>query len=190
MSDLIAAAFHPLASSEWLVPDASDRRQMFPPYFRLSIEQALHRGSVEVTEDRMAVALWFRVPPIGLPALDRYEERLTSIAGPRVEQFRAFDLAMGERHPHGVQHDYLGILAVHPSRQRRGLGSALLVHHHQLLDHERPPAPAYLEANDLRGRALYLKHGYRDLGEPIELPDGPPIYPMWRSPGFSMRPTN
>lgn len=184
LSHLIAVAFDPLASSAWLVPDSRERQRMFPPYCRLHVEQALFRGTVEVTRDRSAVALWFPVPLAGMPALERYDERLADITGPHIERFRAFDRAMGTRHPHRVQHEYLGVLAVHPTHQGQGRGSALLRHRHQQLDRETPPTPAYLEANDLRARALYLKHGYRDLGEPIELPDGPSLYPMWRSPGI------
>ena len=35
-------------------------------------------------------------------------------------------------------------------------------------------------ADDARARGLYLRHGYEDHGEPIRLPDGPEMYPMWR----------
>ena len=41
---------------------------------------------------------------------------------------------------------------------------------------------AYLEASDERTRDLYLRHGYTDRREPIELPDGPSMYPMVRIP--------
>lgn len=187
LSHLIAVAFDPLASSSWLVPNPAERQRIFPPYSQLHVEQALHRGRVELTRDRLAVALWFPVPLTGLPALERYDERLAEITGPHVERFRTFDRAMGDRHPHRVQHEYLGILAVHPDHQGQGRGSALLRHRHRQLDRGTPPTPAYLEANDLRARGLYLKRGYRDLGEPIKLPDGPSIYPMWRSPGVPMR---
>jgi hypothetical protein len=43
---------------------------------------------------------------------------------------------------------------------------------------------AYLEASDERTRDLYLRHGYTDHGEPIELPDGRSMYPMVRIPGL------
>ena len=43
---------------------------------------------------------------------------------------------------------------------------------------------AYLEASDERTRDLYLRHGYTDHGESIELPDGPSMYPMVRIPGL------
>ncbi|QYN34952.1 hypothetical protein K1T35_42510 [Pseudonocardia sp. DSM 110487] len=40
--------------------------------------------------------------------------------------------------------------------------------------------PAYLEATSLRSRSLYERHGFRDAGDPIQLPDGPSLWPMWR----------
>ena len=47
-------------------------------------------------------------------------------------------------------------------------------------------AAAYLEASDERTRDLYLRHGYTDHGEAIELPDGPSMYPMVRIPGCDL----
>jgi predicted N-acetyltransferase YhbS len=77
-------------------------------------------------------------------------------------------------------HHYLAFLAVRPSRQCRGIGSALLDRHHARLDDAG--VPAYLEANHPRNRELYLRHGYRDRAE-IQLPDGgPAVWPMWREP--------
>jgi ribosomal protein S18 acetylase RimI-like enzyme len=76
-------------------------------------------------------------------------------------------------------HHYLAFLAVHPDAQNRGIGSALLDRHHARLD--RAGLPAYLEANDPRNRDLYLRHGYR-VRSVIDLPDGPPLRSMWRTP--------
>ena len=71
------------------------------------------------------------------------------------------------------------MLAVSPQRQRQGTGTALLRAYHQMLDHEAR-VPAYLEASDLRTRQFYLRNGYTDHGRPIQLPDGPLMYPLWR----------
>jgi GNAT superfamily N-acetyltransferase len=70
---------------------------------------------------------------------------------------------------------------VAPARQRCGLGSALLAWQHEELD--RTGAAAYLEATSGAARRLYLRHGYRDRNPPIDLPDGPRMWPMWREPG-------
>jgi GNAT superfamily N-acetyltransferase len=63
-------------------------------------------------------------------------------------------------------------------RQGAGLGSALL--RHRLARADADGLPAYLEASSPRSRALYLRHGFEDLGEPVRVADSPPLYPMWR----------
>jgi hypothetical protein len=61
LSRLIAEAFHPLAPSQWLIPDPAARREIFPSYFRLYAEHALAHGVIHTTPDRAAVALWIHV---------------------------------------------------------------------------------------------------------------------------------
>ena len=40
--------------------------------------------------------------------------------------------------------------------------------------------PVYLEASAARNVPLYERHGFRLTGEPVTLPDGPTVWPMWR----------
>jgi hypothetical protein len=61
------------------------------------------------------------------------------------------------------------------------LSSALQAHHATF---DWQGIAAYLEASDERTRDLYLRHGYTDHGEPVELPGGPSMYPMVRIPGL------
>jgi hypothetical protein len=49
----------------------------------------------------------------------------------------------------------------------------------EICDHDR--VPAYLEATSERNKALYLRHGFEVMSE-LKLPDGPPMWPMWRAP--------
>ena len=46
---------------------------------------------------------------------------------------------------------------------------------------DREQMPAYHEATTPRNRALYERHGYVTVGE-FRLPDGPPLWAMWREP--------
>ena len=46
---------------------------------------------------------------------------------------------------------------------------------------DRDAMPAYLEATSEGNRRLYLRHGFEVTGE-IQLPDGPNMWPMWRTP--------
>jgi GNAT superfamily N-acetyltransferase len=183
LSMIIADAFHDLAPSRWLVPDAIGRRAIFPTYFGLFVAHALDTGVVHTTPSRDAVALWVPVPETGPSQPADYEHQLAAATSPWTPQFMAFDTALDRHHPMGTAHHHLAILAVRPDRQGLGIGSALLSAHHAMLDREG--MPAYLEAATWRVRYLYLAHGYRDYGYPIELPEGPFMYPMWREPRLS-----
>lgn len=191
LSSLIALAFHQLAPSVWLIPGSLERRRVLPRYFHLLVDDALERGRVYTTAGRTAAALWFPVAEAGAPAPVGYEEALAAATGPWHQRFRTFDGHLDKHHPGGLRHDHLAILAVHPDWQRRGLGTALLAAHHAVLDRTDSPTAAYLEASGADTRELYLRHGYSDFGEPIQLPGGPNMYPMLRParPADGPRPT-
>ena len=177
LSQVIADAFHDLAPSRWLIPDPGARREIFPGYFRLYLEHALASGTVHTTTGRTAAALWI---PSGQDAPDGYDIRLAAVTSPWTSRFVAFDAALDRHHPTGIAHCHLAILAVHPDQQGRGIGTTLLHAGHATLDNES--VPAYLEASGPRSRRLYLTHGYTDQWPPIQLPGGPLMHPMWRSP--------
>jgi GNAT superfamily N-acetyltransferase len=178
LSTVVAAAFHPLAPCRWLIPHAIQRRVIFPAYFRILIDHALMIGSIDTTPERTAAALWLPIAPDGPTEPERYEQRLKEAVGPHLERFEILDDQFERHHPTGTEHQHLAILAVHPDHQRQGLGRALLAHRHL----DEAGSPAYLEASDETNRDWYARHGYHDLGEPIQLPDGPPMWPMWREP--------
>jgi GNAT superfamily N-acetyltransferase len=180
LAHTIAQAFHDLAPCQWLVEDPDTRKRILPDFFRLYAELGLRSGTVLTTPDRQAVAIWLPVQPGNIPALPDHDKRLAKITGPRADRFHTFDELLDEHHPTEPAHEWLAILAVHPSQQDQGIGSALLTHHHALLD--RDGTPAYLEAAEPALCPLYRRHGYQELGEPISLPAGPPLFPMWRKP--------
>jgi GNAT superfamily N-acetyltransferase len=166
----------------WLTPDATLRRSQGPSYFRIFVEHAVRYGEVyanvdEITGEVAGVALWFPFTSL-IPPPDDYDVRLKDACGSAYDRICELEAALEAHHPMDPHH-YLAFLAVRPDRQCRGIGSALLDRHHARLD--RAGLPAYLEANDPRNRDLYLRHGYLS-GPPIRLPDGPPIWPMWRAP--------
>jgi GNAT superfamily N-acetyltransferase len=180
LSHVIAGAFFCLAVSQWLVPDPDARRAIFPGYFAIYLEHALAEGLVLTTPARDAAALWMPVGPDGPgepPA--GYHGLLAAFTGPHLARFEALDEAFGQHHPIGIAHEHLAILAVRPGRQHLGVGTALLDARHFILD--RKGMPAYLEACDLTTREIYRARGYTDLSQPIQLPDGPALYPMWRN---------
>jgi GNAT superfamily N-acetyltransferase len=176
-AEIIADAFQHLAVSAWLVPDADAGavRAVLELDMAIWTEYALLHGMVDLTGDRSAVAVWFPAGGDPLPEPVDYDARLAAATGRYLARFRALDTAFEANHPHGEKHHHLAFLAVRPGYQGRGIGSALLRHHHA----RYPTVPAYLEASSRRSRALYLRHGYVGRGE-FTLPDGPPMWPCWR----------
>jgi GNAT superfamily N-acetyltransferase len=182
LSQVIADAFCDLAPSRWLIADPAARREIFPGYFRLYLEQALAHGVVHTTSGRTAAALWLHVGREVAGQADGYEARLAAATSPWTDRFTAFDAALDRHHPVGIPYRHLAILAVRPDRQGRGTGTALLRGCHESLDDEG--MPAYLEASGPRTRDLYLAHGYVLRPDaPFYLPEGgPPMWPMMREP--------
>ncbi|MFB9179850.1 GNAT family N-acetyltransferase [Dactylosporangium sucinum] len=179
---VLAAAMSDGPVARWLMPDASVRRACSPDYFTIYADHAVRFGEVYATVDPIdgrlsGVALWFPLTRMIPPPYD-YDRRLKEVAGAAFDRVCELDAALDAHHP-VVPHHYLAFLAVRPDRQNLGIGSSMLARHHARLD--RAGLPAYLESNDPRNRELYLRHGYVSR-PPIMLPDGPPVWPMWREP--------
>ena len=181
LSQVIADAFIDLPPSRWLIADPAARREVFPGYFLIFVEHVLASGIVHTTADRSAVALWQFMGDGRDSGPADYAARLAARTSPWTARFLAFDAALGQRHPAGIPHHYLAMIAVRPDRQGAGIGAGLLRSYHQEID-KRDAAPTYLEASSERARGLYLRHGYALRPDsPFYLPDGgPPMWPMWR----------
>ena len=96
--------------------------------------------------------------------------------GADLDRLGVMGAAMAASHP-SEPHWYLGSIATVRGRQGRGIGTALLRHSLAVVD--GAGAPAYLESSNPRNVPLYERHGFVVTGR-IDLPDGPPLIPMWR----------
>ncbi|CAN5888297.1 hypothetical protein BH23ACT5_BH23ACT5_20520 [soil metagenome] len=70
-------------------------------------------------------------------------------------------------------------MGVVPEQQGRGIGSRLLTT--VLTGCDATGTPAYLAATSKDNRRLYQRHGFETTDE-IRLPQGPPLWGMWRQP--------
>jgi len=165
---LLVAAFADDPVARWLLPGSAGSADRV---FRPVVEQSAALG--ELAADGAAVAVW-------LPRAADPPEFDVDLIPRELTRLRTFMALTEQRHPAGRAHLHLVFLGVAPDARGRGLGSALL--RARLAEADAAAVPAYLEASSPRSRPLYERHGFRVTGDLILLPDGPPLWPMWRDP--------
>lgn len=196
LAGLLAATFAPEPLAQWLAPDDDTRLGYGRAYIAGLVAAAVHRGTVYLatddpggSEEIVGVALWHPcAPPIPTTASRERppgattEDDLRADLPPAVRAgMTTLDRVLRALHPEDRAHHHLAYLGVREDRQNAGIGSALLAHHHAVLD--LMGISAYLEATHPDNQRLYARHGYRDFGAPMQLPrSDTSIWPMWRSP--------
>ncbi|TDD71428.1 GNAT family N-acetyltransferase [Actinomadura darangshiensis] len=162
----------------WLFPDADERGRLQAHFYRPLINHP--DGEAYLAGQDEGASVWL-TPAAGRTADEEQGER-GSVFGESGARLRALGQALAERHPDSEPHLYLPCMGVVSGRQGAGLGSALL--RHRLERADRDGLAAYLEASSPRSRALYQRHGFEDLGEPVQVEDSPLLWPMWRRPAI------
>lgn len=122
LSQLIADTFTGLAVSQWLITDPQARGRLFPGYFRIFAGHALDDGITDTTPGRDGVALWLPAAVGGPRPPASYTARLAAATRPWTSRFLAFDAALDARHPAGIAHHHLAVLAVHRAGRARASG--------------------------------------------------------------------
>ncbi|MGR6920200.1 GNAT family N-acetyltransferase [[Actinomadura] parvosata] len=171
--DVLTEAFMNDPVVRWLFPSAGDRGRLQRHYYRPLL--AHPAAEAYLAGDREGAAVWLTLAA-GERASGAFEPGAFGESGPRL---RALGEALEPRHPR-EPHLYLPCVGVLGGRRGAGLGSALL--RHRLRRADADGLPAYLEAGSERSRALYLRHGFEEHGEPVRVPGGPTLWPMWRQP--------
>jgi ribosomal protein S18 acetylase RimI-like enzyme len=181
LAELLGRAFRDDPLNRHLVPDDGRRAKVLPGGFADQLRHVfLPKGTVLTTPDRAGAALW-----LGPGARLSLGEQLRMVPG----MVRLFGLrglagamrALGEidRRVPQEPHWHLSVLGVAAERRREGIGSALITPVLERCDREL--VPAYLETANPANLSLYERHGFH-VRERIELPDGPRLWTMLRTP--------
>lgn len=183
---LLDQAFQDDPVSGWVFPDPAHRRATHHRLMAAFTDIVLAEGRVDLAEDGSACALWLDVPAGDHeggdpdPGDDDGPAQLRAAVDPDNERVELIGRLTADAHPSGRAHAYLWMIGVSPDRQGEGLGSALI---ESVLDRcDRENLAAYLEASNARSRALYERLGFVVTDAPLDLPDGPRMWPMWREP--------
>ncbi|MDP8927531.1 MAG: GNAT family N-acetyltransferase [Actinomycetota bacterium] len=177
LSETLGDAFFHDPVISWCYPDDDRRAVLLPAGFRVILDTTIPGGGVDTVTDEIAGAVW--IPPDVTVDQDRMGEDLVAASAEYAERIVTLMELLGEHHPEDEPHQYLFILGTRTEWQSRGLGSALL--RSVLGECDDIGMPAYLEATSERNRQLYQRQGFK-VTEEIHLPDGPPLWCMWRTP--------
>jgi GNAT superfamily N-acetyltransferase len=175
----LARAFHDDPVTAFFYPDAERRPAHARRFFHIRLRQLEPQRAIYTTPDRTGAALWaepgrwredLRQALMLLPMLPALLPHLRSAA----RAVREIEV----RHPERP-HYYLSVLGTEPAQQGGGIGSALLGPVLERCD--AAGMPAYLESSRETNVSFYARHGF-EVTERMQLPDGPPLWLMWREP--------
>lgn len=162
----VANAFFDYPSLKAYFPNPVSRKWKLPWYMEHVLNSALKYGEVLTTEDLSGVL--FLLPPGHTRLTDWEYIKCGFLAAPIVVGIRRYAFVndsetflaeQQEKLTQGRPHYYLWGIAVDPSRQRTGAGTALL---NTLFDKaDQEGMPVYLETHQLANVAYYEQRGFR-----------------------------
>ena len=153
-------------------------------YWRLFVEDAVEQGSVSMTTDGEAVAVW--IPPGGAELsaarLVAFEAMINDALDPDgiADLHVLFGRFEMSRAPLGPHH-YLSLLATHPEHRGRGIGQGLLAS--DLARWDLEGVPSYLESTNAANDHRYIRAGFRPIGGFETVRDPRWVSAMWREVG-------
>jgi GNAT superfamily N-acetyltransferase len=179
LAAMLARAFYDDPVTSWFYPNAGRRIVHAQRFFAIRLRQLIDQDLIFTTSDRSGAALWtqpgrwredFGQSLMLLPMLP--------VLLPRIMRSTRAVREIERRHP-VLPHFYLSVLGTEPEQQGGGIGSALLG---PVLDTcDRDGVAAYLECSKDSNVAFYERHGFT-VTDRVELPEGPPLWFMWREP--------
>jgi GNAT superfamily N-acetyltransferase len=179
LAAMLARAFYDDPVTAWFYPDAARRMKHARRFFGIRLRQLADQKLIYTTSELSGAALWT------LPGRWREDLRqslmllpMLPVLLPRIVRSTAAVREIERRHP-VVPHFYLSVIGTEPEQQGGGIGSALLGPVLQRCDSDG--VGAYLECSKEGNVDFYARQGFA-LTERIELPEGPPLWLMWREP--------
>lgn len=181
----LAAAFQDDPVMAWMLPDPQRRAKGLVRLFDAQIRhQHFASSGVDIAVDSAGTiagaALWD--PPGHWKTSPRTELRmlpqLLRAFGSRMRAGKQLVDLMTAAHPE-EPHWYLATIGTHPAQRGGGYGRVLM---NERLEHcDREGIPAYLESSKEVNIGYYERFGFEVTGT-ITIPDGPDLWPMWRTP--------
>jgi len=177
LATMLARAFYDDPVTAWFYPDAARRLRHGERFFAIRLRQLEGHALTFTNDARTGAALW--APPGHWREDFRQSLRMLPMLPallPRLARSTRAVREIERRHP-VEPHYYLSVIGTDNEKQGGGIGSALLAPMLHRCDETR--TAAYLESSKESNLSFYARHGFA-VRERIELPEGPPLWLMWR----------
>jgi GNAT superfamily N-acetyltransferase len=179
VSRMLARAFFDDPVMMFFLPDDAARPAKLTRVFKLLHKLALPHKSCFTTEGVECATLW-RPPSQWHVHWWQYiangPEMLGIFGGGALNVMNTMD-RIEKMHPK-EPHWYLQVIGTDPPKQ--GKGYAGLAMRERLAVADAAHAPCYLESSKDTNIPVYRSFGFEVTGE-IKIPDGPTLWPMWRT---------
>jgi GNAT superfamily N-acetyltransferase len=180
--ELFTLAFYDDPTWSWAFPVPDRRMEHHRTLWGLFMHSAVPYGSVWMTDDGGAAALW--IPP-GEPELSpedetRVEPLLRELIGWHADDVLELLDRFDAHHPRHEPHYYLSLLGTHPDHRGQGKGMGLLAANLAAID--ELSLPAYLESSNRGNDHRYERLGFVQVDEFAAPAGGPTVACMWRHP--------
>ncbi|MGC5332841.1 hypothetical protein [Micromonospora sp. DT62] len=180
---LLAGALDGDPVVQWLLPDPIERVTVLHRLLAVDVDHAIETGTVDVTLNLSAVAVWRRHNPEA-PRWPLGDHHLKTFAGTAAHRLAELNSAI-DSYRSWAPHHWLSWLAVHPAYQRQSLAGELLRRHHPVVD--GTGWPVYTVVTTEAARDMLSQQGYH-VAMPLNLPSGPKLWPLSRR-ACPVRPT-
>lgn len=181
LAHVLARAFYDDPVTTWFYPNPRRRMIHARRFFAIRLRQLAPQELMFTTPELSGAALW------AAPGHWREDARQSLMLLPMLPvllpRIRRVTRAVREieRHHPAELHFYLSVIGTDTELQGRGVGSALLAPVLERCDAHA--VPAFLECSKESNVRFYSHHGFV-VTDRIELPEGPPLWLMWRTPAY------
>ena len=144
----------------WLVGEGKGKPKRMKRLMSYAFEHSLVNGSVQLTEDRKAVAIWknHQSRKTSLRLLLENIRFLLDFGFKQIARISQMEKEVGKRYPTASFYNYLWLIGTQPSEQGKGYGSALLRAELKKAVEER--RAVYLETTTETNLSYYREKGF------------------------------